>query len=90
MAKVTIRQSNHKKDKKIQYSYNYFEIDISGKQTKDKSIFSASIIKAFGDDTSEWIGKTAKLTTADIMVSGKLMKTIMISPIGGKDVAYEA
>ena len=47
------------------------------------------LVKAFGDETDVWVGKTAKINTADIMVSGKLMKTIMISPIGGANTQYE-
>lgn len=84
-AKYTYEDGTPRKDFLIKVTHNNIEKDFRINATNKKLL-----IKAFGDETNEWAGKTAKLATADIMVSGKLMKTIMISPIGGADKQYEA
>lgn len=84
-AKYTYNDGSPRKDFLLKVKHNDQECDMRLNATNKKLL-----IKAFGDETAEWIGKTAKLSTADIMVSGKLMKTIIMQPIGGKDVQYEA
>lgn len=84
-AKYTYENGEPKKDFLLKVKHNDVEKDMRLNATNKKVL-----IKAFGDETTEWIGKTAKLATADIMVSGKLMKTIVMSPVGGKTAEYEA
>ncbi len=84
-AKYTYSDGTPRKDFLLKVKHNEVEKDMRLNATNKKLL-----IKAFGDDTADWVGKTAKLNTADIMVSGKMMKTIVISPLGGKDVQYEA
>jgi len=84
-AKYTYEDGTPRKDLLFKIKHNDAEKDMRMNATNKKIL-----IKAFGEDTAVWVGKTAKLATADIMVSGKLMKTIMISPIGGTDKQYEA
>ena len=84
-AKYTYEDGTPRKDLLFKVKHNEVEKDLRMNATNKKIL-----VKAFGDETDIWIGKQAKLATADIMVSGKLMKTIMISPIGGADKQYEA
>ncbi len=84
-AKYTYADGTPRKDFLLKVKHNDVDKDMRLNATNKKIL-----IKAFGDETFSWIGKQAKLATADIMVTGKLMKTIMISPIGGADVQYEA
>ena len=83
-AKYTYADGTPRKDFLLKVKHGEVDKDMRLNATNKKIL-----IKAFGDETKEWIGKTAKLAIADIMVSGKLMKTIIISPVGGKDVSYE-
>lgn len=84
-AKYTYNDGTPRKDFILKVKHNDQECDMRLNATNKKIL-----IKAFGDDTLLWIGKTAKISTADIMVNSKMMKTIVMSPIGGKDVQYEA
>ena len=84
-AKYTYADGTPRKDFLLKVKHGESEKDMRLNATNKKLM-----IKAFGEETKDWIGKTANLTTADIMVSGKLMKTIMISPVGGKKAEYEA
>ena len=84
-AKYTYTDGTPRKDFLLKVKHNDVEKDMRLNATNKKLL-----IKALGDETSAWIGKTAKLTTADIMVNSKLMKTIIMSPQGGKDTQYEA
>ncbi len=84
-AKYTYEDGTPRKDFLLKVKHNDVEKDMRLNATNKKIM-----IKAFGDETSAWVGKTAKINTADIMVSGKLMKTIMMSPVGGANAQYEA
>ena len=83
-AKYTYEDGTPRKDLLFKVKHNDAEKDMRMNATNKKIL-----VKAFGDETDVWVGKTAKINTADIMVSGKLMKTIMISPIGGANTQYE-
>jgi hypothetical protein len=84
-AKFTYTDGTPRKDFLLKVKHNDVDKDMRLNATNKKLL-----IKAFGDETSAWVGKSAKLNTADIMVSGKLMKTIMMQPIGGVGIQYEA
>ncbi len=84
-AKYTYSDGTPRKDFVFKVKHNDQDLDMRLNATNKKIMVSS-----FGDETKEWVGKTAKLTTADIMVSGKMMKTLILAPIGGKDVQYEA
>lgn len=84
-AKYTYNDGTPRKDFLLKVEHDGQECDMRLNATNKKIL-----IKAFGDETSAWVGKTAKVNTADIMVSGKMMKTIVISPIGGAGLQYEA
>lgn len=84
-AKYTYENGEPRKDFLLKVKHNDSEADMRLNATNKKVL-----VKAFGDETKEWVGKTIRLTTADIMVSGKMMKTIVMAPIGGKEADYEA
>lgn len=84
-AKYTYEDGTPRKDFILKVKHNDVDCDLRLNATNKKIL-----IKAFGEETADWVGKTAKLTTADIMVSGKLMKTIIMQPVGGKNTEYEA
>lgn len=84
-AKYTYADGTPRKDFLLKVKHNDADKDMRLNATNKKVL-----IRAFGEETKDWVGKTAKITTADIMVSGKMMKTMIIAPIGGKDVQYEA
>jgi hypothetical protein len=84
-AKYTYNDGTPRKDFILKVKHNDVDKDLRLNATNKKVL-----IKAFGDETSAWVGKTAKISTADIMVNGKLMKTIIMSPIGGINAQYEA
>jgi hypothetical protein len=83
-AKYTYSDGTPRKDFLLKVKHNDVEKDMRLNATNKKLL-----IKAFGEETKDWISKTAKISTADIMVSGKMMKTIVMQPVGGKDVQYE-
>lgn len=84
-AKYTYENGEPRKDFILKVKHNDQECDMRLNATNKKVL-----IKSFGDDTADWVGKSCKVDTAPIMVSGKMMKTIILSPIGGKDIQYEA
>tara|TARA_R110000868_G_scaffold111883_1_gene301749 strand:+ start:1976 stop:2326 length:351 start_codon:yes stop_codon:yes gene_type:complete len=84
-AKYTYEDGTPRKDFILKVKHNDQECDMRLNATNKKVL-----IKAFGDETATWIGKTARLVTADIMVNGKIMKTIVMNPIGGANTQYEA
>ena len=58
-------------------------ISREGKEEKDFRINKTNrdiLIKAWGNETSEWIGRKAGLEVENIMVAGKRSKTIFLSP----------
>lgn len=84
-AKYTYNDGTPRKDFLLKVKHNDVEKDMRLNATNKKIL-----IKVFGDETAQWVGKQAKITTADIMVNSKMMKTIIMAPVGGKDIAYEA
>ena len=63
-AKYTYADGTPRKDFLLKVKHGEVDKDMRLNATNKKIL-----IKAFGDETKEWIGKTAKLSTADIMVS---------------------
>ncbi len=84
-ARFTYESGEPRKDFVIKIKHNDQECDFRVNATNKKIL-----IKAFGNDTAQWVNKQCKVDSAPIMVSGKMLKTIMISPIGGANVQYEA
>ena len=41
-----------------------------------------ALSKAWGEETKDWIGKQATIRLIDCMVSGKMIKTIILEPMG--------
>jgi len=46
-----------------------------------------NLISAFGNDTANWIGKSASLEKTKVMVGGKIMDTIIVKPIKEEEPA---
>jgi hypothetical protein len=85
-AKYTYPNGEPRKDFLIKIKHNDQEADMRINATNKKVL-----VAAFGDETSAWVNKQVKLDTANVMVSGKMMKTIIMLPVGGKSSAdYEA
>lgn len=85
-AKYTYPNGEPRKDFLIKVKHNDVEADMRINATNKKVL-----VAAFGDETKDWVNKQIKLDTANIMVSGKTMKTIVMLPVGGKTSAdYEA
>jgi hypothetical protein len=85
-AKYTYEDGTPRKDFLIKVKHNDTDKDMRINATNKKVL-----IKAYGNETENWMGKICSLDTANIMVSGKMMKTIIITPVGTtKDVGYEA
>jgi len=47
----------------------------------------SNLISAFGNDTTNWIGKSAILEKTKVMVGGKIMDTIIVKPIKEEEPA---
>lgn len=85
-ARYTYENGKPRKDFIIKIKHNDNDCDMRINATNKKVL-----VAAFGDETSEWVNKKVKLDTAAVMVSGKMMKTIIMLPIGGKSSSdYEA
>ena len=84
-AKYTYPNGEPRKDFLIKVKHNDTEVDMRINATNKKVL-----IGAFGDETAQWVNKQVRLDTANVMVSGKMMKTIVMQPVGGKSVDYEA
>lgn len=84
-ARFTYDSGEPRKDFVIKIKHNDQECDFRVNATNKKIL-----IKSFGDETANWVNKTAKLDVVNVMVSGKMMKSIIIQPVGGVDKSYEA
>ncbi len=84
-ARFTYDSGEPRRDFVIKIKHNDQECDFRINATNKKIL-----VKAFGDETSLWINKQCKLDTAQVMVSGKMLKTIMVQPVGGVGTQYEA
>lgn len=69
------------------------KIDISGKEA-DMTINSTkrkALIKAFGKDSKDWVGKKCNCEVANVMVGENMKKTVVLLPITSASPAtYEA
>lgn len=84
-AKYTYNDGTPRKDLLFKIKHNDKELSMRLNATNKKTL-----VAAFGDDTDAWVGKIVKLDVANVMVSGKMMKTIIMQPVGGKSADYEA
>lgn len=69
------------------------KIDISGREA-DMTINSTkrkALVKAFGKDSKDWVGKKCATEVANVMVGEAMRKTVILIPITGKvETTYEA
>lgn len=85
-AKFTYPDGQPKKDFVLKVTHNGAEADFTVNATNKKVL-----IAAYGDETTDWIGKVCKLDIANVMIGGNTKKSIIIQPAGDvKNVAYEA
>lgn len=84
-AKYTYQDGTPRKDLLFKVKHNDHDVSMRLNATNKKVL-----VAAFGEETESWIGKMVKLDTANVMVSGKMMKTIIMLPVGGKSSDYEA
>lgn len=84
-SRFTYDSGEPRKDFVLKVKHNDQECDFRLNATNKKVL-----IKAFGNDTAQWISKQCKIDSAPIMVSGKMLKTIVMLPEGGKSADYEA
>lgn len=85
-SRYTYQNGEPRKDFLLKVKHNDSECDLRVNATNKKIL-----VAAFGDETKDWIGKQVKIDTSSIMVSGKMMKTIIMLPVGGKSSSdYEA
>lgn len=85
-SRYTYDNGEPKKDFLIKVKHNGNDVDMRINATNKKVL-----IGAFGDETASWVNKQVKLDTVNVMVSGKMMKTIIMLPVGGKSSSdYEA
>ncbi len=66
---------NPKKDFILQVKYNGAEYALRVNSTNRKALTAA-----YGDETEAWIGFGAKISVVNVMVSGKMMKSIFLTP----------
>lgn len=71
--KFTYPDGSPKQDFVIKVLYGSDEKDMRLNKTNREAL-----IKAYGKDTANWVGKTAKIVKVKAMVSGKLMDTIVL------------
>lgn len=85
-AKYTYADGTPRKDFILKVKHNDQELDLRINATNKKAL-----IKAFGEETADWVGKPCKLDKVNVMVSGKLMDSIIITPMSdAKTTEYEA
>lgn len=84
-ARFTYESGEPRRDFVIKIKHNDQECDFRINSTNKKVL-----VKSFGDETKDWISKQCKLDTVQVMVSGKLLKSIILQPVGGKATEYEA
>jgi len=77
--KYTYSDGTPRKDFVIKVSISGTEKDMRLNATN-----RSNLISAFGNDTANWVGKSASLEKTKVMVGGKMMETIIVKPI--KDV----
>ena len=82
--KFTKSNGEPKKDFIVKVTYQSKPYDLTINKTRKEAL-----IKAFGKDSKDWVNKTCKVEAVNIMVGNKMQKTIVLYPIGGKDVQYE-
>jgi len=84
--KYTYADGQPKKDFVFKVFHNSVEKDFRLNATNKKAL-----IKAYGDETTDWIGKICLVSIVNVMVSGKMMKSMILIPSGTtKNVQYEA
>jgi len=47
----------------------------------------SNLISTFGNDTADWVGKSASLEKTKVMVGGKIIDTIIVKPIKEEEPA---
>ena len=65
---------------KIEWNGQGYDMALNGMNRK-------TMISAFSDETSEWIGKQAKIEFVKVMVSGEMKEIILLAPIVAGGVA---
>lgn len=85
-AKYTYSDGTPRKDFLLKVKHGEAEKDFRLNATNKKTL-----VKAYGEETADWVGKIISLETANVMVSGKMMKTMIATPVGTtKNTQYEA
>lgn len=85
-SKFTNKDGTPKKDYVCKVEHNEKEADMTINSTKKKTL-----IKAFGKDTKDWVGKVCTVEISNVMVGENMRKTIILIPITSKtELAYEA
>lgn len=86
-AKYTYPDGTPRKDFLLKVDHGGVEKDFRLNATNKKAL-----VKAYGEETAEWVGKIVILETANVLVSGKMMKTIIATPAvtAEKNAGYEA
>ncbi len=84
-SRFTYNNGEPRKDFILKVKHNDSECDVRINATNKKVL-----VAAFGDESKDWIGKQVKIDVASVMVSGKMLKTIVMLPVGGKTSDYEA
>jgi hypothetical protein len=63
------------------------------KKLRINSTNKKALIAAWGDETKEWIGKTARMSVETALIGGERKKTILLDPEGAKpaigDIAWD-
>ena len=73
--KFTYEDGSKRKDFLIQVKYNDKEYALRLNATNRKAL-----VAAYGDETEKWIGSGAKIDVVNVMVSGKMAKSIFLTP----------
>jgi len=66
-------------------------VNVNG-QDKDMSLNKTNrteLIKAFGDETADWVGRSATINKMKVMVSGEVKDTIILVPCTGNSAKGE-
>lgn len=85
-SKFTWANGEPKKDLVLLVNHNGAEADFTVNATNKKAL-----IAAFGEETTDWIGKTCKMDIANVMIGGNVKKSIVIQAVGEqKNTQYEA
>ena len=85
-SKFTWANGEPKKDLVLLVEHNGAPADFTVNSTNKKTL-----IAAFGDETTAWVGKTVKLDVASVMIGGNVKKSIVIQAGEAKaNAGYEA